>query len=137
MWARALRLSVIVVVSVYVGYLTGCDGLGVTSPPDPEVQSPFVVADLSIQPAEAQPNETVNITVSVTNTYHTWGIYSLVLKIDGVKEAEKQAEVSAGTTEEVNFAITRERPGRYSVFINGLSGTFRVAAPKKLPGHIY
>lgn len=74
MWARALGLSVIVVVSVCIGHLTGCDGLGVTLPLVPEVQSPFVVADLSIQPAEVQPNETVNITVSVTNTYHTWGI---------------------------------------------------------------
>ena len=107
------------------------------SPPGLEGRSPFIVSGLCIQPVEAQPNEPVNITVSVTNTYHIWGIYSLLLKIDGIKEAEKQAEVNAGTTEEVSFVVTRERPGRYSVFINGLSGTFRVATPEKIPGHIY
>ena len=137
MWARSLRLPVIVMVAVTISYLTGCGGSGVMSPPTPEGQSPFTVSGLHIQPAEVQPNEPVNITVSVANNYHTWGIYSLLLKIDGVKEAEKQAEVSAGTTEEVSFVVTRERPGRYSVFINGLSGTFRVKTPDKMPGHIY
>jgi hypothetical protein len=124
-------------VAIYLSYLTGCGGSGLMSPSTPERQSPFTVSRLCIQPVEARPNEPVNITVSVTNTYHTWGIYSLLLKIDGIKEAEKQAEVRAGTTEEVRFVVTRERPGGYSVYINGLNGTFRVAAPEKMPDRIY
>ena len=85
--------------------------------------------NLSIQPTEVQPNEVVTITVSVTNTHDTWGIYSLVLKINGVKEAGKQANVDAGGSQDVSFSVTREDPGRYTVFLNGLSGSFTVLAP--------
>ena len=128
MWARAFRLMGIVVVSVFLGYLIGSNGMQpevvtISSPP----ASGFLVANLSIQPAEAQPNEIVTITVSVGNTHDTWGIYSLVLKINGVREAEKQATVDAGSIQDVSFSLTREEPGSYAVFINGLSGSFTVA----------
>ena len=56
-------------------------------------------------------------------------IGSLVLKINGVKEVEKQANVDAGSSQDVSFSVTREDPGRYTVFINGLSGSFTVVAP--------
>jgi uncharacterized protein (DUF58 family) len=104
-------------------------GGGCVEAPRPAAQSPFRVENLSIEPSEVQPNEVVTITVSVTNTHDTWGIYSLVLKINGVKEAESQANVDAGGTEEVSFEVTRKDPGRYAVFINGLSGSFTVVAP--------
>ena len=96
-------------------------------------QSPFLVKNISIQPAEIQPNEVVTITVSVTNTHDTWGICSLVLKINDVKEEEKQANVDAGGTQDVSFSVTREDLGSYAVFINGLSGSFIVAAPATPP----
>ena len=106
------------------------EGLGGFLEPESggSARSPFLVENLSIQPAEVQPNEVVTITVSVTNTHDTWGIYSLVLKINGVKEAESQANVDAGGTENVSFEVTRKDPGRYTVFINGLSGSFTVVA---------
>jgi len=128
MWARALRLVGIVLASVFLGYLIGSNqGLGIlTSSPQ---ASPFVVSGLSIQPEVIRPNETVTITVSVTNTHNTWGIYSLVLQIDGVREVEGQATVDAGGTEHVSFTVQREKPGRYKVFVNGLRGSFKVAAP--------
>ena len=94
-----------------------------------QIQSPFLVKNLSIQPTKAQPNEVITITVSVTNTHHSWGIYSLVLKINGVEEAHKQANVDAGDTRDVSFSVTREKPGKYAVFINGLSSSFSVVAP--------
>lgn len=81
---------------------------------------------LVVQPAKAQPNEPVTVTISVTNNHNTWGIYGLVLKINGVQEAQTQVEVNAGATEKASFVVARERPGRYSLFINGLSGTLYV-----------
>ncbi len=128
MWARGLRLLGIVAVSVFLGYLIGSNGPGVDAPLRLPAASPFVVSNLSIQPPEVRPNETVTITVSVTNTHHTWGIYSLVLKINGVKEAEKQANVDAGSTQNVSFIVSKKNSSRYSVFINGLSSSFTVAA---------
>jgi len=86
------------------------------------------VKNLSIQPTKVQPNDVVTITVSVTNTHDTWGIYSLVLKINGVTEEGKQANVDAGSTQDVSFSVMREKPGKYAVFINGLSGSFTVVA---------
>ena len=119
--SKQTRGLLVVAVSVFVAYLVGCTG--------PPALSPFLVSNLSIQPAEVQPNELVTITVSVANTHDTWGIYSLVLKINGVKEAEKQATIDAGSSQDVSFSVTRERPSRYAVFINGLSGSFTVVAP--------
>ena len=130
MWARAFRLLGIVVALMFLGYLIGSGGMvsGAVLLRSPAT-SPFIVSDLSIQPAEVQPNEIVTITVSVTNMHNSWGIYSLILKINGVKEAEKQATVDAGSSQDVGFSVMGEEPGRYAVFINGLSGSFTVVAP--------
>ncbi len=127
MWARVLRLLGIVVVSVFAGYLI-CDFVHPEAPINLPA-SGFVVANLSIKPEEVRPNEIVNITVSVANTHNTWGIYSLVLEINGVREAEKQANVDARSIEDVSFRVAREEPGKYAVFSNGLSGSFTVIAP--------
>ena len=134
--ALGLLLVIVMVVMFYfAGFFTDIpakiEGLGGFVEPKSggEARSPFLVKNLSIQPAEVQPNEVVTITVSVTNTHDTWGIYNLFLKINGVKEAEKQANVDAGGSQDVNFIVTRENPGRYAVFINGLSGSFTVVTP--------
>lgn len=132
MWARALRLLGIVLASVFLGYLIGSNVPGVeTAAPSP--QSPFVLSNLSIQPEVVRPNEVVTITVSVNNTHNAWGIYSLVLNINGMKEAEKQADVDAGSSQNVSFTVTRESPGRYFVFVNSLSGSFTVTTREQFP----
>lgn len=131
--AAGLLLLIIMVVAFYfVGPFTETlpkiDGLGGFVEPKSggSARGLFLVKNLSIQPAKVQPNEIVTITVSVDNTYNTWGIYSLVLNINGVKEAEKQANVDAGSSQDVSFSVSREDLGRYTVFINGLSGSFTV-----------
>ena len=86
------------------------------------------MANLSIQPAEVQPNETVAITVSVANTGGTEGSYIAVLKINGVKEVEKSITIAAGGSEIVTFSVTREEAGSYSVVVDRLSGSFTVIA---------
>ena len=127
MWARALRLLGIIAASIFLGYMIGIMQLG-TAISDEPARSPFLVSELSIQPKEARPDEVVTVTVTVTNTHHTWGIYSLVLKIKGQREMQKQANVDAGGSQEVSFLVTRNDPGRYRVFINGLSDSFKVVA---------
>ena len=122
MWARLFRLLGIVLALMLLGYQIGCTLPKAASLP--QSGSGFLVTNLSIQPKEVEPNEVVTITVSVANTHDTWGIYNLVLKINGVEEAQKQATVDAGSSQDVSFSLTRENPGSYSVFINGLSGGF-------------
>jgi len=87
------------------------------------------VSNLSIQPAEAEPEEAVTITVSVANTGGTEGSYTVVLDINGVKEAEKSITVAAGGSESVSFSVTREEVGSYTVAVDGLSSSFTVVAP--------
>ena len=99
--AGSLLVIIMVVLLYFAGLFTETPAKieGPGGSIEPKVEgSGFLVTDLSIQPAEAQPSETVTITVSVTNTHDTWGIYSLVLKINGIKEAEKQANVNAGSS---------------------------------------
>jgi len=130
MWARASRLLGIVVVSVFLGYLIGSNVPGAGTAP---ASSGFLVGNLSVQPTQVQPEETATVTVSVANTHDTWGIYSLVLKINGVKEAETQANVGARSIEDVRFSVAKREPGRYRVFINGLSGSFTVVTLPEVP----
>ena len=123
MLSRVLTsLGLVLVFMVLVALIGGCV--------EHQAQSPLLVKNLTIQPAEVQPNEVVTITVSVTNTYDTWGIYGLVLKINGIKEAEKQANIDAGGSRDVNFSVVRKESGKHTVFINGLSGSFAVVEPR-------
>ena len=125
MRVRALRLLGLVAVSVFLGYLIG------TWQPEqftlpPQEGSGFLVANLSVQPEEVQPNEIVTITASISNTHDAWGIYTLVLDINGFKETEGKVMVAAGSTQDVSFSVKREKPGTYDVFINGLFDSFTV-----------
>jgi len=132
MWARTFGLAAVLLLSLGIVYVVaqGVSDRDLLSRP---AQSPFVLSNLSIQPAKARPNEPVTVTVSVANTYHTWGIYSLVLQINGIREAEAQANVDAGGSQDVSFTVVRSEPGRYSVFINGLRGSFMVIASPEKP----
>lgn len=103
--------------------------LGFVIPPPPAA---FSVSDLSIQPAEVEVAETVTITVSVANTGGREGSYSVVLKINGVKEAEDSVTLAPGRSQDVTFTVTKEEAGSYSVDVNGLTGSFTVK-PAPLP----
>jgi len=111
--------------AVTVDSLTG--NFTVVVPPPPPAPAAFSVTNLSIQPTEAQPKEPVSITMLVANTGGTEGSYSVVLKINGVKEAEKSVTVAAGSRQTVTFSVIREKAGGYTVTADGVSGSFTVA----------
>ena len=92
----------------------------------------FSLSNLSITPQEVKPKEAVTITVSVANTGGTQGSYTVVLKIDEVKEAEKTVTVAAGSSQSVSFTVTRDVAGTYAVVVDGLIGSFSVTPPVKL-----
>jgi len=93
----------------------------------------FSVSDLSLQPAQVKPGEAVTISASVANTGGESGSYTVVLKIDGVKEAEKTVTIAAGESQDVSFSVTKEEAATYTVTVDGLSGSFTVAPPAKPP----
>jgi hypothetical protein len=99
----------------------------------PTAPAAFALSNLSIQPAEVQPEESVTITVSVVNTGGMEGSYTVVLNIKGVKEAEKRITLAGGNYQSVSFDVSREDAGSYSVVTDGLSGSFTVLAPPSVP----
>jgi len=94
----------------------------------------FSVSRLSFQPAEVEAATAVIIAVLVSNTGGTEGSYTVVLKVNGVKEAEKTVTIAAGDSQEVSFSLTRDEPGTYSVSVDGLSGGFTVIVVTPPPG---
>ena len=101
----------------------------VTPPPPPPAPAAFSVSDLSVEPAEVEPNEAVTVSVSVANIGGTEGSYTVVLNLNGVKEAEKRVTLAAGGSRIVTFSVTSELFGSYTVTVDGLSASFAVVAP--------
>ena len=112
-------------------YAVMVDGLGdsftVVAPVTP-APAAFLVSDLSIEPAEVKQGEAVTISLLVANTGDESGDYTVTLKINGVKEAEKSVTVTAGGSQSVTFSVIKEESGSYSLAVDGLSGSFTVVA---------
>ncbi len=100
-------------------------------PPEPAA---FSLSNLSVEPAEVSVGEEVRIDVAVTNTGGTEGSYTVVLKINGVKEADRMVTVAADDTLNLIFLVTREEAGDYTVDVDGLSASFTVVAPEEEEG---
>ena len=92
------------------------------------IPAAFALSSLVVSPTEVAPGEKVNISISVANTGGTEGSYTVALKINGVKEAEKSVTVAAGGSQAVTFSVSRKEAGTYSVAMDGLSGSFTVVA---------
>jgi hypothetical protein len=90
------------------------------------VPAAFECSLLTISPPEVDIGETVNVTILVANTGGQSGIYQVILKINGVAEADREVAVIAGASEQVSFSIARDTAGTYSVDVNGLTGAFVV-----------
>lgn len=86
----------------------------------------FEIGWLSITPIEVDIGETINITVLVANIGGQSGDYKVILKINGVVEADKDIALEAGASEQVSFSTSKNTAGSYSVEVSGLTGTFCV-----------
>lgn len=87
----------------------------------------FEISSLVITPPEAVPAEPVTISVDVNNTGESEGTYPITLTLNGVKTQTKVVKVAPESTEKVSFIVTKDKPGIYSVGVNGLSGTLSVS----------
>jgi hypothetical protein len=89
----------------------------------------FTLSSLVVSPVQVAPGQKVDISMTVSNTGGLQGSYTVVLKINDVKETEKSVTVAAGSTQTVSFSVTKAEAGSYSVAVGGLSGSFTVVAP--------
>jgi hypothetical protein len=89
----------------------------------------FTLSSLVVSPVQVAPGQKVDISMTVANTGGLQGSYTVILKINDVKETEKSVTVAAGSTQTVSFSVTKANAGSYSVAVGGLSGSFTVVAP--------
>ncbi len=93
----------------------------------------FTVTGLSIAPAEANINQDVTVSFTVTNTGDLAGSYTAVLKIDEAQVATRELTLAGGEKQQVTFTTSRKAAGRYSLSVDGLSGTLVVKAAPPTP----
>jgi hypothetical protein len=122
----------------YTVSVDGLSGSFAVVAPEAEVVPPepaaFSLSSLAVEPTGVKPGEAVTVSIVVANTGGESGSYTVVLKIDGVKEAELSSPIAAGESLDVTFSVTREDPGDYTVDVDGLSGSFTVLLPIEPPG---
>jgi hypothetical protein len=115
-----------IVAMIFVAIIIGGHNYYVQSLPRP---AEFEVTDLIIIPAEVGINGLVTISVKVTNIGGETGSHSVDLKINGVVEGTETVELEGGTSEIIEFTVTKGEAGSYSVAIEDESETFEVLPP--------
>jgi len=104
-------------------YLSVPSGGGSYTPPP---SANFVLSDFTISPTTVEPDETVKISVKVTNTGTSSGTKTIKLTIDGVVEKSETVTLGVQESETVSWNVKKTTPGTYSVDVNGLIGSFKV-----------
>lgn len=86
----------------------------------------FVVSPLIINPISIEAGETVTITVEVENNGGKTDTLILILKINESEYEKQNVTLDPGSSETIDFVVSRNVPGTYNVNINGQSGSFIV-----------
>jgi hypothetical protein len=96
--------------------------------PEPPAPNPahFVASSLNIVPFEVKTEETVTISLNVTNDGEVVGTYTAELKINGDVVDSKAVTLEGGQSEPVSFAVSASEAGTYEVTVSSLSGSFTV-----------
>ncbi len=93
----------------------------------------FTTSQLVISPTAVDTGDVVNISVTVANTGDLSGQYDVVLKVDNAVTETKKVTVAGHDSLEVNFLLSQDVAGTYTISIDGLSGTLTVTAPTAPP----
>lgn len=118
-----VAITIIIAIAGIGGYLVLKGGEeGVPAPAE------FEVSNLTVSPSEAEPGESVTISVDVSNVGGE-GTYAVELRIDGVIEETKSVTLGGGESTTVSFTVQKETRKSYSVEVGDLTQSFEVIAP--------
>ncbi len=92
----------------------------------------FVVSDLLASPDEVEEEETVMISVRITNIGETEGSYTVEFKVDGETIETETVTLAGGDSTTVTFEETWSA-GTYQVNVEDLTKTFTVSEPPTPP----
>jgi parallel beta-helix repeat protein len=84
----------------------------------------FIVTDLDVSPVEAKINQTITISVNVTNIGENKGSYNVDLNVAGIMVDTRTVTLSGGESATVIFDLAKEEVGAFDVEVSGLKGTF-------------
>lgn len=94
----------------------------------------FSVSNLTISPEQVQPNQQVNISISITKVGGKTGSCEAVLYINGQMEDSQTVRLNPGSTQNVVFLVGKATPGTYDVSLTGLQGQFTVVGSQTSGG---
>jgi hypothetical protein len=87
----------------------------------------FSVKYLNVQPQQVAINQPVTVYASVANIGDAAGTYAATLKVNGVIEQTRLCTVGAHGAQPVQFTVTKDKPGTYTVDINNQISSFTIA----------
>jgi len=93
----------------------------------PVQMASVVVQNATITTTKVSPGQDVDIAASVTNKGTANGDAKLTLYVNGEAVESKGVTVASGQTAPVHFNVSRNEPGTYDVYVNGVpAGSFTV-----------
>lgn len=107
-------------------YYTDIDGLGGFFTVIPLNPPSFTVTNFSVGPERVKQGQPVTITASVINTGEVAGGHTLILRVKGIAESQKDIALAPGKTENVEFHVAKDTPGFYPVSLENWTGKFVV-----------
>ncbi|MGD9115884.1 MAG: hypothetical protein PVJ61_01690 [Dehalococcoidia bacterium] len=98
----------------------------------PEAEPDGVIASTELTlPDDGQViGDIVTIGIMVTNTSGSAGDYRVILKVGDEVKATKELTLGVGASESATFNVPGKEAGDYTVFIEGVNGSFTVTAPQ-------
>lgn len=93
----------------------------------PTEQSSFKVLSLAISPPNATNGQPVTISADIANYGANGENYQAELRINNILEATKVLTIPTGTTQRINFIVSKDKPGSYNVTFGDLNGKFAIA----------
>ena len=90
------------------------------------------MSNLEVTPLRVETGAPVTVSADVANTGETAGIYSVVLKVDGIAEASLEVSLGAGSSQHMSFDVIRYAAGTFTLAIDEQAASFEVVRDKPL-----
>jgi hypothetical protein len=127
-------VSFTVTSSIVGSHAVAVDGLSgsfsVRAPPEPPEPAEFEISDLTVSPSTVEADETVTVSVVVSNVGEESGGIGVELELDGAVVDTKAVTLDGGASSTVSFSVSSDEVGSHTVEVGGLSGSFTVEKAK-------
>lgn len=102
-------------------------------PSSPPLPAKFKFSNFAINPSQAQPDQSVTVSLIVTNSGGTIGSHELQLKIDGIIRAAREITLASKSGETVKFEVSNLAVGEHQIEVAGLTGQLSVVISPSSP----